>query len=120
MRVWGRMTSEDGTKQWVLIQTDRNGNNDAVYQTALAQVLKLDLGESPFYANSGIPQRQTIMTHTYPDFYVMKTQQQYSQYFAGLLITRVPDTPSPAYNVRVLLHSGAIMTAQVDGLTLPQ
>jgi hypothetical protein len=51
MRVYGRVTDELGQKTWVQIQTDSDGNNEHVYVTALVQVLKLNLGESPFYAN---------------------------------------------------------------------
>jgi len=113
MRVWGRTWDESGKATWHEVSTDANGLNDAVYLTALAQVLKLDLGESPMYAANGIPQHQTIMSRTFPDFYVMLTQQQYAQYFASLLITRVPGSTSPAYNVRAMMHSGAIVESQI-------
>jgi hypothetical protein len=46
----------------VEVTTDANGYNDAVYLTTLSQVLKLNLGESPFYANYGIPQYQSVLT----------------------------------------------------------
>ena len=113
MRAWGRTYNADGTYQWVQVSTDANGKNDAFYLTALAQCLKLNMGESPFYANSGIPQYQTIMTQTFPDFYVMRIQQQYAQYFASLTINRVPGTTPPQYNVRAVTHSGAIINQSI-------
>lgn len=113
MRVWGRVTNPDGSKSWVAVTTDANGNSDAAYFTALAQVLKLNVGESPLYANSGIPQYQTIMTQTFPDFYVMRIQQQYAKYFASLTIMRVPGTTAPSYNVRAVTHNGAIFNQNI-------
>lgn len=113
MRAWGRTYNEDGTYQWVAAQTQANGLNDAFYITALAQCLKLNLGESPFYANAGIPQSQTIATQTFPDFYVMRIQQQYALYFASLTIARVPGTVPPQYNVRAVTHSGAIISENI-------
>jgi hypothetical protein len=109
MRVWGRTTNELGVKTWVEVSTDANGNNDGVFLTALAQVLKLNLNESPFFANFGIPQQQTIITQVYPDFYVNFIQTQYSSYFAALSITRVPLSFPPSYQVNALTHSGAII-----------
>jgi hypothetical protein len=45
MRVFGR--TQDiltGAKTWWVVTTDVNGFNDSVYLTALAQVIKLNLG----------------------------------------------------------------------------
>lgn len=113
MRAWGRVANADGSKTWVQVTTDANGLNDAFYFTALAQCLKLNLAESPMYANSGIPQYQTIMTQTFPDFYVMRIQQQYAQYFASLTIARIPGEASPSYTVRAVTHSGAIFSQNI-------
>jgi hypothetical protein len=113
MRAWGRTYNEDGSYQWVEVSTDANGINDAIYLTALAQVLKLNLGESPIYANSGIPQYQTVMTQIYPDLYVAKIQQQYAPYFASLTIARVQGSNPPQYNVRAMTHSGAIINSNI-------
>lgn len=98
---------------WVKVDTDTNGYNDNVMLTTLAQVLKLNLGESPFYANYGIPQYQTITTQVFPDYYVMQTQTQFSQYFASLIITRVKGVTTPTYNIAAITHSGAILNATV-------
>ena len=113
MRVWGRVTSESGVKTWVEVSTDENGNNDAVYITALAQVIKLNLGESPFYANFGIPQQPTIITQIYPDYYVNRIQSQYSPFFAALSITRKPNSFPPSYQANILTHSGAIINTEI-------
>jgi len=118
MRTYGRIYDEEGNPTWVEVTTDANGYNDGVYLTALAQVLKLNLGESPFYANYGIPAYQTIVTQVFPDFYVQQTQQQFSPYFASLAITRVSGTPAPQYNVRVVTHSGAIINTTINA-TIP-
>ena len=109
MRTYGRLA--DGS--WTQIATDANGYNDNVYLTTLAQCLKLNLGESPFYANYGIPQYQTIATQVFPDLYVAQTQQQFSKYFASLIITRVRGATSPTYNIAALTHSGALLNAVI-------
>ncbi len=98
---------------WVEVSTDANGYNDNVMLTTLCQVLRLERGESPFYANYGIPAQQSIVTQVIPDFYVSQTQRQFAPYFASLIIVRVPGASNPTYNVTALCHSGAVLTAQV-------
>lgn len=114
MRVYGRITNADGTKSWVVVTTDSAGYNDAVNLTWLCQVLKLNTGESPFYAAWGIPQYQTIITQVFPDYYVMKTQQQFAGMFAYISIARASATESsPIYNVTVTTHSGSTISTSV-------
>jgi len=113
MRTYGRITNEDGSKTWVVIETDANGFNDNVNLTTLAQCLKLNLGESPFFGNYGIPQYQTIMTQVMPDYYAAQTQTQFSPYFASLTITRVQGSYPPVYNVNAVCHSGAIINSTI-------
>lgn len=113
MRTYGRVTNEDGSKTWVEITTDANGYNDSVYLTTLAQVLKLNLGESPFYANFGIPQVQTILTQVFPDYYVMQTQSYFSQFFASLTINRLPATLPPEYDVQAVTNYGSVLGANI-------
>lgn len=113
MRIWGRTYNEDGTYQWIEVTTDANGYNDQVYLTNLVQALKLNLGESPFYANLGIPQYQTIVTQVFPDFYVSQIQTQFAPYFASLTIVRVQGSYPPIYNVSVVCHSGAVLNTTV-------
>ena len=102
MRVYGRANG-----QWMEVQTDANGYNDDVYITALAQCLKLNLNESPFWANWGIPAQQSVVTQIFPDFYVALMQQRYAQYFASLKITKIATATYPAYNVDVVTNQGA-------------
>ena len=113
MRTWGRTYDANGNATWVEVTTDANGYNDSVYLTALAQVLKLNLGESPFFANYGIPAHQTVVTQVFPDFYALQTQSQFASYFASLSITRVPKSFPPVYNVQAVTHSGAILNATI-------
>lgn len=113
IRSYGRITNPDGSKTWVVVSTDSNGYNDQVYLTTLAQCLKLNLGESPFYANYGLPQFQSIMTQTFPDYYTAQTQNQFSPYFASLTINRVVGSNPPVYSVTAVTHSGAIITSEI-------
>lgn len=113
MRTYGRITNEDGSKTWVVVETDANGYSDNVYLTTLVQCLKLNLGESPIYANYGIPQYQTIVTQVLPDYYVMQTQTQLSQYFASLTISRVQGSFPPVYQVNATCHNGAIINSTI-------
>jgi hypothetical protein len=114
MRTYGRIYDELGNYRWVQINTDANGFEDSVMLTTLCQVLQLNLGESPFFANYGIPQYQTVITQVYPDYYVMQTQQQFASLFASLTITRIPNVDSPQYNIRAVSHSGAILDASLS------
>lgn len=108
MRIWGRTTDDLGNKTWTVVTTDPNGLNDAVYVTNLIQVLKLNLGESPFFANSGIPAQRSVMTQIFPDFYTYQTQTQFAQFFVSLTVQKVPST-TPTYNITAVTHSGAVI-----------
>ena len=56
MRVHGRITNPNGSKQWVTVSTDpTTGSNSWVFLTSLCQALLLNLGEAPFDAGSGLP-----------------------------------------------------------------
>ena len=115
MRVYGRINGGingvGGT--WVEVSTDAAGYNSNVFLTALAQVLKLNLGESPAYGNAGIPGQQSVNTQVPPDLYASITQQNYAQYFRSLVITRVPGSNPPFYNARAVCQSGAILAGTV-------
>lgn len=106
MRTYGRVYDEFGGYKWVEVDTLPNGNNDRVWLTTLIQCLKLNLGESPFFANYGIPAHPAIIQQIFPDFYVSRTQQQFAPYFASLIITKVPNTEEPTYNVNAVLNDG--------------
>jgi hypothetical protein len=114
MRTYGRVGQVNGMGgTWVEVTTDANGYNDQVYLTALAQTLKLNLGESPFWANYGIPAQQSVTTNVFPDYYVIQTQTQYAPFFASLVITRIPGTTQPAYTVTAVTHSGATLQTTI-------
>lgn len=113
MRVWGRVGQVNGVGgTWTLVETDANGFNQNVYFTALIQGLRLGLGESPFYANVGIPAQQSVITGIPPDYYVMNMQTLYSPYFASLMITRLVSS-SPLYRVSAVALNGAILEVEV-------
>jgi hypothetical protein len=105
MRTYGRVPLPDGSMRWVEVDTDANGFNDDVYLTTLIQCLKLNLNESPFYANYGIPAKPSVVQQIAPDFYAMQTQNQFAPYFASLLIARTRANP-PTYQVNVITNQG--------------
>ena len=112
LRTYGRTYNPDGTYQWAVVTTDANGFSDEVYLTTLVQCFKLNLGESPFYSQYGIPAQQSVIQQVFPDFYVNRTQSQFSQYFASLQVSKVAN-PTPTYNVSAITHQGAKLTAQI-------
>ena len=107
MRVYGRKYFTNGTTQWVEITTDSSGFNDSVYITSLIQTLLLNVGESPFYANAGIPAQRSVLQQLFPDYYVNQIQLQFSPYFASLNIQKLPNTTVPTYNIYIVTHLGA-------------
>jgi hypothetical protein len=113
MRTYGRITNQDGTKTWVEVETDSNGNNDWVYVTALCQVLLLNLGESPFFAQYGIPAKPTVVQQVQPDYYVSRVQSQFAGRFANLVIAKQGSNP-PQYKVNVTTHQGAKASVTVQ------
>lgn len=112
MRTYGRITNPDGSKTWVVVETDANGNNDAVMLTTLAQNLLGVLGESPFYAQRGIPAQQSVIQQVFPDYYVALTQNYFAPFFASLQVAKVND-PAPVYRINVLTHQGAQIAAEI-------
>lgn len=112
MRTWGRVTDAYGNKTWVEVTTDANGFNDMVYLTTLAQVLKLNLGESPFFANYGIPAHQSVVQQVFPDFYISYTQQQFAARFASLIVAKI-NQPEPRYDISVTTHQGVKLNTSI-------
>jgi hypothetical protein len=98
---------------WVEVTTDAKGDNSAVYLTTLIQTLRLNLGESPFWASYGLPARPSVVTQVFPDYYCAITQSQFAPYFASLAITRVQGSFPPTYNVQAVCHNGAIIGVQI-------
>jgi hypothetical protein len=115
IRIYGRTTNPDGSRNWVTVQTDPvTGDDSWVHVTHLCQVLLLVLGESPFYAQYGIPAPQSVIQNIAPDVYVARVAQQFSQYFASLIISRDTLAQVPTYNVSVTLFSGASASVTVS------
>lgn len=128
MRTYGRTQDVlSGKKKWWIVVTDVDGFNDSVYLTALAQVIKLNLGESPFFANYGIPAHPSVVTQIYPNFFMSRIQQQFSTFFASLILTPEPVTqgspesfaagqdgsPAPSYRISVLTNYGSRIGVRV-------
>jgi len=117
MRTYGR---PKGTGKWQTVSTSSTGDNSNVMLTTLCQVLKLNLNESPIWANYGIPGVQSVLGQNFPDVFVQITQQQFAQYFAALSIVRsTAGTPGPngevepTYLVTATTFSGSNLTATV-------
>lgn len=120
LRTWGRTRDVlTGKKTWVEVTTDEGGHDDMVWLTTLAQVCKLNLGESPFYADWGIPAEPSVVTQIYPDFYVQLTQQRFAPLFMSLLLQKLPDAvdergaPAPYYHFEVVTTYGAYLAYDV-------
>jgi hypothetical protein len=128
MRIYGRTQDVlSGKKTWWVVTTDANGYNDSVYLTDLAQVIKLNLGESPFFADWGIPAHPSVVTQMYPDLYLARIQARFAPRFASCILTVLPVTqgsadsfatdqdgaPAPRYYISVLTNYGARIGVQV-------
>ncbi len=112
MRTYGRIFHGDGTWTWTEVDTDAQGYDDYVWITTLVQVLKLSPGESPFYANYGIPAQRALVQQVFPDYYVALTQAQFAPFFASLIISKVP-APDPTYNVNLTTNQGVKMALNI-------
>lgn len=108
MRTYGRIVGA-----WVVVQTDANGDDTAVWITTLVQCLKLFLNESPFFAQYGIPARDSIAQQIPPDYFVSRTQQQFASHFASLVITRQAGLITPTYKVALITMQGAAVQFEV-------
>ena len=118
MRTYGRGYDEYSNVSWVEVQTDANGLNDYVYVTALIQEILLNLGESPFWGDRGIPAKPSLVQQVAPDYHTMLMQQRYAPYFMNLIITKVPGLdagghPTPVYRINVTTHQGVQIEEQV-------
>jgi len=130
---WGRTYDVNGNPTWVRVTQDANGFNDYVYLSALIQCAKLNLNESPFWSNFGIPAHQSIAQQLPPDYNVQFIAQYFMQFFPSVIVTRVPpsasaDTPQqnvgpygkaipgfprPQYYWQILRNNGSIWAAKI-------
>ena len=89
-----------------------NGNWAEITETSyiwlatLTQTLRLVQGESPFYSSYGIPAYQSVQTQIAPDIAVARTQQQYSPYFAQLLVSKAQGVTNPTYYIYATFLNG--------------
>lgn len=114
MRTWGRTyNNATGKWDWTEVSTDPNGLDDYVWLTTLIQNLKLNLGESPFYGEHGIPAQPSVIQQIFPDFYVARVQSQFSPYFANLQISPVSGESDPTYTINVLTNVGVRLTTKI-------
>jgi hypothetical protein len=105
MRTYGRIPDGAGGLKWVEVQTDPVEGDSLVWLTTLIQCLKLSTGESPFYANNGIPAQRSVIQQVFPDFYVTQTQMFFSKYFASLTVAKIADT-TPTYQINLITWQG--------------
>jgi|SRR5580765_6210947 len=112
MRTYGRAIQPDGSVKWIEVDTDVNGDNSNVWVTTLIQCLKLELGESPFFAKTGIPARAALVHQFFPDFYVAQLQKQFAGKFAALSIQRT-DPNNPVYSVSIVKNNGSTIVLSI-------
>jgi hypothetical protein len=105
MRTYG---VDPKTKQWVEVT-----NTSYVWLATLAQTLRLNQGESPFYANYGIPAQNSVLTQIPPDLAVNRTQTQFAPYFASLTVLKQQNAVNPTYNVNAVFQNGTIISTTV-------
>lgn len=77
-----------------------------IWLATLAQTLRLNTKESPFYSNYGIAAEQSVQTQIAPTIDITRTQQQFAPYFASLSIFKQPNTVNPTYNINAVFLNG--------------
>jgi len=82
---------------------------DYIQLATLAQTLRLQQNESPFFANYGIPAQSSIMSQLAPDAAIATTQSQFAPYFANLIVSRVTTATNPTYNISAVFKNGTII-----------
>ena len=105
MRTYG---VDPKTEQWVEIT-----ETSYIWLATLAQTLRLNQGESPFYANYGIPAHTSVMTQIPPDLAVNRTQTQFAPYFASLTVVKQQNTLNPTYNINAVFQNGTTISTTV-------
>lgn len=108
MRTYGRVNGV-----WQVVQTTPSGDNSEVWLTTFAQVLKLQLGESPFYGNYGIDVNGSLSQQIPPDYYIAVAIQQFSPYFISLTAAKTYSGRNPVYNITAVLPNGSIMNQSI-------
>lgn len=111
MRIYHKVRNDQTGEQKWLVLTDQ----DDVYVFWLVEVLRLVLGESPFFANWGIPATETIVTNIYPDYYVALVKDQFTPYFQSLNITRIDtkELRTAAYSIEIITLNGKFINEMI-------
>lgn len=65
------------------------------------------------FANFGLPAVPSVIQQVQPDYYVARIQQQFAQYFASLIIAKVPAATEPTYRVSVTTNQGSKIIVDV-------
>ena len=99
---WGLSTGEE-----VIV------SSGYIWLATLAQTLRLNTNESPFYANYGIPAEKSVQTQVAPDIALNVTQQQFAPYFKSLTILRQQNTTNPTYNNNAVFLYGTTIQSVV-------
>ncbi|KMQ89824.1 hypothetical protein RF55_10509 [Lasius niger] len=104
-RVWARtgQPDQDGKRKWISVS-----DNTAIL-TWLQQAVLLQLGESPFWVDWGLPVIGFLSQGIYPDLYMQKTKERFQPYFLNVNINRnIPDNPEDqiAYTVTAIPYPG--------------
>ena len=102
-RVWGRINNE-----WVEVNDDAG-----ISITHLCQVLKLNLGESPFWANYGIPAHESVVASVYPFYYVQIVQSQFSNQFNSLAVEQRVIANNPVYDITGTTLNGSAFQTRI-------
>jgi hypothetical protein len=84
-----------------------------VWLATLTQTLRLNQGESPFYANYGIPAYSSVLNQIPPDLAINRTQNQYAPHFASLTILKTQNAVNPTYNINAVFQNGTTIQTTV-------
>ena len=104
MRTYGK----NANGQWVEVL-----ETSYIWLATLAQTLRLNEKESPFYANYGIPAHDSVMSQVAPTIAINRTQSQYAPYFANLSVTKNELATQPTYNISAVFQDGTIFQSEV-------
>ena len=84
-----------------------------IWLATLAQTLRLNTKESPFYANYGISAEQSVQSQIAPTVDITRTQSQFAPYFSSLTIYKQPNTANPTYNISAVFLNGTTVQSVI-------
>lgn len=84
-----------------------------IWLATLAQTLRLNTNESPFYSDYGIPAHTSVMTQIAPNVAILNIQQKFSQYFQSLSIYLQANAVQPTYNITAVFLNGTTIQTVV-------